>query len=172
MGQVACQLTQRIQLLRLLLHARYFADAIQKNAHKPLGKRRNGFEHLWKKRLVVLQAPGWGGGVTQAAISFHAGVGKQACDQPRPAYKESRGSSMLAAHVNLTFEQDGHLGGRVAFAEHNRARFGKDFGAVGGQPLVLRLLQAVERGHFLKGLHQFGNSCRIVRRTVGRGNRG
>ena len=63
---------------------------------------------------------------------------------------------MLAAHVNLTFEQDGHLGGRVAFAEHNRARFGKDFGAVGGRPLVLRLLQAVERIIFLRACTNSG----------------
>ena len=63
---------------------------------------------------------------------------------------------MLAAHVNLTLEQDGHLGGRVAFAEHDSARFGEELGAVRGQPLVLCLFQPVERGHFLKCLHQLG----------------
>src|ERR1700722_13740222 len=171
MSQVARELSERIQFFGLLLHASHFAHTIEQNAHKPFRQRWNGLEHLRKQRSIKLKPPGWGRGITQAAVSLHAREGKQAGDQTGEANEKSGGLTMLATHVDLALEQDDHLGGGVPFAEVNSSGFSEHFRTASGQPLVVRLLQVVERSHFFERFNDFGNSCRVVWRTVGWGRR-
>ena len=79
---------------------------------------------------------------------------------------------MLPADIDFPFEQDGHLGGRVAFTEDDGPRLRKNLGAMDGQPLVVRLFQVVKGAYFLQCLYQFGNSRRVVGCAVRRWNRG
>src|ERR1700727_3229206 len=89
MGQIVCYFFKGDQLRRLLVSAREFPHAIEKNRDTSL--RHGGYrqKHGCELILVQIKRPKRTGGATVPSPCFHPGVGKLSRDATGAANKKS-----------------------------------------------------------------------------------
>jgi len=86
------------------------------------------------------------------AVGLHAREGKHAGHLSGAADEQGHGSAVLAAHMNLAFEDEHHMLGRSALFVEDVAGAGDHLGAVAGEPEAVFEGQAVERADAVEGL--------------------
>ena len=121
MRQIAGQLPERRELFRLLLDARDLADAVEQRGNHALRHGGDGRQHLREERAVNQQRPNGRDGESLAAVALHARKRQHAGHLPGAADEERHGAAVLAAHMDLAFEDEHHVFGRSAFFEENVA---------------------------------------------------
>ena len=153
--QISGQLTESRELFSLLLNARDFADAVEQRGDNALRHGGDGREHFRENRAMNQQRPDRRDGESLAAVALHAREGQQAGHLPGAADKQRHGAAVLAAHMNLAFEDEDHVLGRSAFLEENVARIGDVFLAVTREPQTIFKRKAVERADVIDGFRDF-----------------
>src|SRR5271170_212102 len=73
MRQIASQLAEGVELLRLLFDARNFADAIQQHGNADLPHRGHSAQHLGEDFPVEIESPGIGDNKAMSAMRLHTG---------------------------------------------------------------------------------------------------
>ncbi len=91
-----------------------------------------------------LERPAGSDGVAITAVGLHARKGELAGHGTGAADPQRHGAAVVAAHVNLTLEDEDHAVGWAAFSEDHRAIFADALFAVGGEPAILVFGKAVE----------------------------
>jgi len=85
-----------------------------------------------------------------AAGRFHAREREQAGHLPGAADEKLHGTPALAANVDLSFEDEDHAIGRLAFFEENVSRLCHDFFAMLREPEAIFEWESLERSDALE----------------------
>ncbi len=151
-GQVAGEFTERGELFSLLLDAGYFAHAVEQRGDYALGHGRDGLKHLRKDGLGNDERPDRRDGEALPAVGLHAREGEYAGHLSCAADEQGHGATMLAADMNLAFEDKDHVLGRGAFFKEDIAGVGDELLAVASEPEAVFKGQAMERADAFEGL--------------------
>ena len=143
MRQVAGQLPQSRELLRLLLNASDLAHAVEQSGDHALRHGGDGRQHLRKKRAVNQQDPHRGNGESLAAVALHARKRQKAGHLSGAADEKRHRAAVLAAHMNLAFEDEHHVLGRSTLLKQNVTGAGHKLLAMAGEPEAILGRQAV-----------------------------
>jgi len=103
------------------------------------------------------------------AVALHAREGQQAGHLPGAANKQRHGAAVLAAHMDLPFEEKHHPLRRSAFFKQHIAGVGHKLLAVPGQPQAVFQRQPVQRTNALQGSRNLFSGRGTGRRLDGRG---
>ena len=149
--EVCGELAQGGELLGLLLHAGYFAGAVQQHGDAALRHRRDCSQHLGEDALVNIETPHRADGIAVATIALHAREGELARHLACAADPQSGGTGVAAAHVNLAHQDEVKLVDGAAFEEDDGTVFACGLGAVRGEPGVFGFGKAIERWNRAQG---------------------
>ena len=130
--EIGGELAKRVELFRLLFHTRDFADSIHHRRDDTLRHGRDGSKHRREEALVNLKRPAGSDGVAIAAVGLHAREGELAGHCASAADPHGHGAAIVAAHVDLTFEDEDHAVSGTTFSEDHGAVFADALFAVGG----------------------------------------
>ena len=163
-GEVAGEFAEGGEFFCLLLHAGDFADAIEQGGDAALRHGGDGLEHGGEERLMDGEGPAFADGDAVATVRLHAREGELAGHLAGAADEEGDGAGVAAADLDLTAEDELEAIAGSALKEDDGTVFADELIAVGGEPGVLLVGEAIERRDGTQGLDDLGDGCGAGRR--------
>jgi hypothetical protein len=143
-GEIGSEFAEGGEFFGLLLHAGDLADAVEQDGDAALSHGGDGSEHVGEELFREGESPCGTDGEAVSSPGFHSGERKFSSHLASATDEEAGRTGVAPANLDLAGEDDVHAVAGASLQEEEGAVCADEFGAMGGEPGVVLVAEAIE----------------------------